>query len=320
MRVTLNLATRPYIDIGPAVKRLRIAMAVLVVLGGALLLGLRAVHQKAEEARATEQKVQTRIDAINRERQGYQDRMRQPANAQLLTQVGALNQFFDEKTFSWTLAMEDLETVLPGGVQVVSLDPSRDSKTGRITLKLHVVGARDRADDLVENLEHSRHFLLPHIVSESSDSTGGPNERFEPVSASNRFNFELLAEYNPAAPVDRKAEKAQQEETRHEEIKHEKVSRAPKPTANGQRALPPVLPSVLPNAPQRRLAPPLNVPPAPGMAPGRPPYTGTLPARPGPYPNRIPSQFPVPNRNPNSYPNPNQNPIPNPNSHPGGPQ
>ncbi|MGA3080963.1 MAG: hypothetical protein ABSD44_06235 [Terracidiphilus sp.] len=314
MRVTLNLATRPYTDIGPAVKRLRIAMAVLVVLGGALLLGLRAVHQKAEEARATEQKVQARIDAINRERQGYQDRMRQPANAQLLTQVGALNQFFDEKTFSWTLAMEDLETVLPGGVQVVSLEPSRDSKTERITLKLHVVGARDRADDLVENLEHSRHFLMPHIVSESSDSTNGPNERFEPVSASNRFNFELLAEYNSAAPVDRKADKAQQEETRREETRHEERLQVRKPAAAGGR--------VLPSPQPPRALQPLNAPPAPGMAPVRPPYTGTLPARPGPYPNRIPSQFPVPNRNPNSNPNPipNPNPNPNPNSHPGGPQ
>ena len=135
-------------------------------------LGLRAVHQKAEEARATEQSVQNKIDAINRERQGYQEMMRQPANAQLLTQAGTLNQLFDEKTFSWTLAMEDLETVLPGGVQVTTLEPVRDTKTGVISLKLRVVGPRDKADDLVQNLEHSKHFLLPHIVSESSESTG----------------------------------------------------------------------------------------------------------------------------------------------------
>jgi type IV pilus assembly protein PilN len=305
MRVTLNLATRPYIDIGPAVKRLRISMAVLVVLGGALLLGLRAVHQKAEDARATEQKVQTRIDAINRERQGYQDRMRQPANAQLLTQVAALNQFFDEKTFSWTLAMEDLETVLPGGVQVVNLQPSRDPKTDRISLKLHVVGARDRADDLVENLEHSRHFLLPHIVSESSDSSNGPNQQFEPVSASNRFNFELLAEYNSAAPVDRKAEKAQQEETRREEMRQ-----VEKPAAGAER--------VLPSPQPRRAAQPLAAPASPLAPYARPPYTGAVPPRGNTYPNRLPNQYPVPNRNPNSYPNPNPNP--NPNSHPGGPQ
>ena len=81
---------------------------------------------KAEEARTTEQRVQNRIDAINRERQGYHDLMQQPANALLLTQAAALNQLFDEKTFSWTLAMEDLETVLPGGVQVTALEPVRD--------------------------------------------------------------------------------------------------------------------------------------------------------------------------------------------------
>jgi hypothetical protein len=43
MRITLNLATRPYADIGPALKRLRIAMAVLVVIGIGLGLGLRAL-------------------------------------------------------------------------------------------------------------------------------------------------------------------------------------------------------------------------------------------------------------------------------------
>ncbi|MGD0830034.1 MAG: hypothetical protein ABR907_03765 [Terracidiphilus sp.] len=236
MRITLNLATRPYADLRPALKRLRIAMAVLFVLGGGLLLGLRAVHQKAEEARATEQKVQAKIDAIQRERQGYQDLMRQPANADLLTQAAMLNGLFDLKTFSWTLAMEDLETVLPGGVQVTTLEPVRDAKTGVITLKLRVVGPRDRADDLVVNLEHSRHFLLPHIVGESSEATGngGANERLEPVSASNRFSFELAAEYNPAVPLEHTAKHKPEQE------KPATASAAPikKPTASGANALP----------------------------------------------------------------------------------
>ena len=81
MKITLNLATRPYIDIGPVLKRLRIAIAVLAVMAIGLWLGLRAVHQKADEARATEQRVQSKIDAISREREGYQEMMRQPANA-----------------------------------------------------------------------------------------------------------------------------------------------------------------------------------------------------------------------------------------------
>jgi type IV pilus assembly protein PilN len=202
MQITLNLATRPYIDIRPALKRLRIVIAVLAVLCLGLCLGLHSVHRKAEEARATEQSVQNQINAINAERQGYQGMMNQPDNVQLMAHIGELNRLIDEKTFSWTLAMEDLEIVLPAGVQVTSIEPVRDVKSGAITLKLRVVGPRDRAVDLVQNLERSRHFLAPRIVGESSESTGGSNVRLEPISASNRVNFDLLAEYNPAAPMD----------------------------------------------------------------------------------------------------------------------
>jgi type IV pilus assembly protein PilN len=305
MRISLNLASRPYADLKPALKKLRIAMGVLVVLGGLLLLGLRAVHQKAEEARATEQQVQNKIDAINRERQGYQKMMRQPENAALLVQAGALNQIFDEKTFSWTLAMEDLEVILPGEVQVVSLDPSRDTKTGAITLKLRVVGARDRADDLVEHLEHSKHFLMPHIVSETSESTGGPNERLAPVAPSNRFNFELQAEYNSAEPAESKAEEKQekkQEEKREEKAAAASAPSQKKPMATGKQGGKSAAPLRTIPPSSSPAVPPSGPPSAPGAQPGRALHMG--PFRP----------------NPNGNPNRNPNPNPNPNSNPGGPR
>ena len=182
MRVTLNLATRPFSDAGPALKRLRIAIGVMAIVAIGLGLGLRAFHQKAEQARAREHSLDQKITAITQERQSFQDLMRQPVNAQVLAHASALNLIFDEKAFSWTLAMEDLETVLPGGVQVVTLEPIR-AKDGQITLHLRVVGPRDRAVDLVKNLEHSKHFVLPRIVGESSESTGGPGETLQPVSA-----------------------------------------------------------------------------------------------------------------------------------------
>jgi type IV pilus assembly protein PilN len=261
MRISLNLATRPYADIGPALKRLRIAMAALAVMAIGLSLGLHAIHQKAGEARQSDERLQSQIDGINQERQSYQELMRQPANAQLLAQVATLNQLFDEKTFSWTLAMEDLETVLPAGVQVTTLEPVRN-KGGSITLKLRVVGPRDRAIDLVANLEHSKYFLLPRIVGESAESTSGTNAKLEPVSASNRVNFDLLANYNSAALVERKAEKKQED----------------KPLASGERS--------------GQSAPPLNAahpslsPAAFGGSSIRLPYTG--PARSKPNPNRNP--------------------------------
>jgi type IV pilus assembly protein PilN len=262
MRITLNLATRPFADLGPAIKRLRIAMGVLILIAICLGLGLRALHQKAEEARARDHSLDGEIARIAQERQEYQNLMRQPANEQLLKQTDALNHLFDEKAFSWTLAMEDLETVLPGGVQVSTIEPVR-AKDGHITLHLRVIGPRDRAIELVRNLEHSRRFLLPRIVGENAEATGGPNERLEPVSASNRFDFDLLAEYNPAAPGERRP--ARTPET------------AP---AAGNPAIHPAL-----------------VRPASGLVqrPGRPPYTGSpqpvmqgLKPNPALYPHRTP--------------------------------
>jgi len=197
MRILLNLATRPFADLGPTLKRLRIAMAVLAVVALGLGIGLRAFHVRAEESRNRAHSLDGAIARLNQERQGYEEMMRQPQNAELLTRVGTINQLFEQKAFSWTLAMEDLETVLPGGVQVNSLEPIRD-KEGHISLRLRVVGPRDKGIDLVRNLERSKHFLLPRITSENAEAAGGPGQAMEPVSASNRVNFDVLADYNPA--------------------------------------------------------------------------------------------------------------------------
>ena len=210
MRIAINLASRPFADIGPAIKRLRIAMGVLAVLALVLGIGRQHLHHKAEVARARDHSLDGSIAHINQERQGYQTMMQEPKNALVLDESAALNRLFDEKAFSWTLAMEDLETVLPGGVQVSTLEPLRE-KDGRITLRLRVAGPRDRAVQLVANLEHSRRFTLPRIVGENAEATGGANQHLEPVSASNRVNFDIQAQYNPITLAEfKKADKAGQ--------------------------------------------------------------------------------------------------------------
>ena len=265
MRITLNLASRPFADLGPAIKRLRIAMGVLAVAAIGLGFGLHAFDRKAEEARARDHSLDGQIARVTQERQGYQSMMSQPANAQLLDQVGALNRLFDEKAFSWTLAMEDLETVLPGGVQVSTIEPVR-AKDGHITLRLRVIGPRDRAVELVRNLEHSKHFLMPRIVGENAESNGGPAERLEPVSASNRVDFDLLADYNPAIPGERSAGKKPPPGREGSDSK-------PAPSA----AKPHAGPAAIPQSRAGQGAGPDRFP-----GPGRPPYTGSPQPKPSP--------------------------------------
>ena len=205
MRITANLASRAFTDIGPALKKLRIAMAALATLCLLFWLGIHLFHASAEAARARDHSLDGALAKLNSERQGYQKQLQQPDNVKVLTQAEALNHLFDEKAFSWTLAMEDLETVLPSSVQVTSLEPVRD-KDGTITLHLRVQGPRDRAVELIQNLEHSRRFVKPRIVNETADTGTGANQNIEPVSATNRVNFDLLADYTPATEAERKVQ------------------------------------------------------------------------------------------------------------------
>ena len=269
MRITLNLATRPFADFGPAIKRLRISMGAMALASILLGVGLYLLHHKAVEARARAHSLDGKIAAVTQERQGYENMMHQPANAQLLGQVGVLNQLFDKKTFSWTLAMEDLETVLPGGVQVSTLEPIVDEKTSAITLRLRVIGPRDRTVDMVKNLEHSKRFVLPRIVGENAETNGGPNEKLEPVSATNRVNFDVLAQYTPAT-----------EDELKKAAKPAERSEAPERSAPGQ------VPAVKPKAGQK---PPLQAmqPRQSGAIPAARPAAPFQAAQPGqPMPNQ----------------------------------
>jgi type IV pilus assembly protein PilN len=203
MRISLNLASRPYTDQGPAIRQLRIAMAVLLLLIGVLAWGLETFHQAALKMAADQDQLQQSIARIRAEQQGYQIQMQQPKNARVLTQATFLNQLFEEKSFSWTATMEDLEPVLPAGVQVTAIEPIR-AKDGTLTLHLRVNGIRERAVEMIRNMEHSRRFVSPRITGENAENSSGPGEQ-QVANGPTRVTFDILAEYNPATLAERKA-------------------------------------------------------------------------------------------------------------------
>ncbi len=263
MRITLNLATRPYADVGPTIKRLRVAMVVLACVCILFGIGLHLLDRRAVAARAREQAVDFQVARVEAERRGAEAFMRRPDNSELLDQTEVLNQLFDQKSFSWTLAMEALETVDPAGVQVTGIEPIRD-KDGHITVHLHVVGPHDRAEDLVRNLERSRRFLEPRIVGETSETGTGANQRQEAVSASNRFQFDLQADYNPPQP----GERAELAETASTQEKSGPEAPAPNQAAPRQpRGANPHHFQEIPAIPQHVGRQPYAVPAQPGANP-----------------------------------------------------
>ncbi len=220
MRITLNLASRPFFELRPVLLRLRVLAAALVVLALFLFLLLRQAELTADRAEAIAHKWTAASQKLQQEWRQDQALMREPANASTLQRSDFLNQIFLRKSFSWTTAMMDLERVLPQGVQVTSIDP-RMTKEGRVMMRLRVNGPRDKVVTLVSNLEKSSHFIEPLVAGETADIQGQGQAGFRPtMSETTDVNVDIVAGFNPgdmaSTDVNAEAEKSGTHLTRRE--------------------------------------------------------------------------------------------------------
>ena len=209
MRISINLATRPFVELRPLFLRLRVLMALLAAVAIALGIWAHMLQQRLDHATAQMDNLRNATIAAQQERLHNEARMRQGPNAAVLDRAHFLNALFLQKSFSWTAVMMDLENVLPSGVQVTSIEPQA-MPSGDVIIRLRVSGERDRAVQLVRNLEHSRRFLQPRLSGEASQAKEtnanaqrpGQNGQFRQPqynipTAPAGVEFDILANYNP---------------------------------------------------------------------------------------------------------------------------
>src|SRR6201996_1040202 len=199
MRISVNLATRPFVELRPFFLRLRILMGALALVAVGLMITSHSLQKNLDRAQAQMDRLRNRTLAMQQEKQNNERRMHQPVNAAVLDRSHFLNAVFLRKSFSWTAVMMDLETVLPVGVQVTSIEPQPTAE-GDVIIRLRVSGDRDRAVQLLRNLEHSRRFLQPRLSTEVSQAKEG--QQAANAAAANAaagvvppVEFDILATY-----------------------------------------------------------------------------------------------------------------------------
>lgn len=195
MRITVNLATRPYVELRPYLLRLRIVMAALVAVAIGLAVGAHVMQKTLDARRQQMAALQKKTLGFENEKASNERRMHQPDNAAVLERAHFLNALFLRKSFSWTAVMMDLERVLPSGVQVTSIEPQVNAD-GSVVIRLRVAGDRGKAIDLVRNLERSERFLRPRLNSETQQSKQGTPQQ-QAAAGPAGVEFEILADYNP---------------------------------------------------------------------------------------------------------------------------
>jgi type IV pilus assembly protein PilN len=201
MRISINLATRPFVELRPLFARLRLAMAGLAVLAVALGIVLHGMNERAQVAEAQMHDLKVQTSVIENERTANEARMRQPQNAAVLDRSRFLNALFASKSFSWTSVMMDLETVLPAGVQVTSIEPVTLANGG-VNIRMRVSGPRELQVNLVRNLERSRRFLDPHVSNETAQTAEqGRLVQTAGAGVPGGVEFDILSGYNPLPAV-----------------------------------------------------------------------------------------------------------------------
>lgn len=200
MRISVNLATRPFIELRPLFARLRLVMVVLAALAVGLGFGLHSLNAKAKMAQAQMDALKAKTSQFQHERMTNEARMRQPQNMAVLERSQFLNAVFAQKSFSWTAVMMDLEKVLPAGVQVTSIDPVI-TKEGKVNIRLRVSGDRDLSVQLMRNLETSQRFVAPRLAGEATKTQEGNRGAGGPQVAPGEVEFEIFSGYNPLPAV-----------------------------------------------------------------------------------------------------------------------
>jgi type IV pilus assembly protein PilN len=253
MRISVNLANRPFVELRPLFARLRLAMAVLAVLAVGLGFWLHSLTAKAIVAQAQMNALKEKTQRFQHERQVNEARMHQPQNMAVLERSQFLNAVFARKSFSWTAVLMDLEKVLPTGVQVTSIEPSI-TKEGDVNIRLRVSGDRERAVLLVRNLETSQRFLSPRLASEQAQTQeGNRNAIAAQTMAPGAVQFEILSGYNPLPPKSAK-EIAASKEDGDGSPKAKTVKKAVSPTPKSA-PLPNARPKSITKAPMQTGAP-----------------------------------------------------------------
>jgi type IV pilus assembly protein PilN len=233
MRIALNLATRPFVELRPLFARLRLTMAALALTAIALGIGLHVLNARAHTAQAQMDVLKAQTLAVQLERQSNEARMREPQNRAVLDRSTFLNDLFARKSFSWTAVMMDLERVLPAGVQVTSIEPAITAE-GNVNIRLRVSGQRDLAVDLVRNLEHSQRFLAPHLNNETAQSQERGLQPVADTGAPGGVEFDILSGYNPLPPSAKDLEQEQKDKGAGQK---NTAAQSKPPTPSGPKAI-----------------------------------------------------------------------------------
>lgn len=186
--IHLNLASRPYRDYRPVYA----AVVVMSLLAAFLMLqNIDTYYRYIHETRATRAKIAQLEEQTRREaelQRGAQQRLAALDLRLLDDQTRFINAKLAERAFSWSVLLDELETILPKNVRILSIAP-KFSPDGAIDLMM-TFEAKTATGliDTLNNLNSDPQFVNAFPGSETHSEKG-------------HYSFNITTGYRPAGAV-----------------------------------------------------------------------------------------------------------------------
>ena len=183
-RTPVNLASEPFRQERAQIATLLLASSLLLcslfVLTG-LILGQRA------EAAGLRQQIEVQQSALQRfqrEQGQFSSVLSKPENADIFTKSVFLNALIARRGLSWTRVFKDMETVMPGNMQLLGIrlpQVGADASDGinRVQLDMFVGATQpDSVIHLLQNLQKSEVFGSASVANQSPPTQNDPLYKF----------------------------------------------------------------------------------------------------------------------------------------------
>ncbi|HKD13186.1 MAG TPA: hypothetical protein VKE71_01455 [Candidatus Angelobacter sp.] len=199
MRIDVNLASQKFEDSRQFYVRWGSALALLVVITAGLILLSWYNFQGTASDRKRIGDLRQKIAKLDQDRKQAEEVLNRPENRDVRDQSRFWNDVIDQKSFSWTQLLSDLEKIMPARAYVRTVQPTL-TQDKRLLLKLMIAGEkRDDVNDLVSKMERSERFHSSVLKSEELRNQGvaggGPMQNVQPV-----WEFGIETFYTPATP------------------------------------------------------------------------------------------------------------------------
>ena len=172
IKININLSTRPFVNNRKFFSIIAMLLLLLVGVSQWNVSRYRTAHSRREQIRRLLNEDKVRIEKLEKHQQEIMARLQRSDTSEFLDLVDYINRLIKQRTFSWTRLLNDLETLTPGNLQIVSIRPFVVGNEIGIEITANGRSSQDYIE-FISNLELSGKFYKINPIFEDIAKSPG---------------------------------------------------------------------------------------------------------------------------------------------------